>query len=134
MREGQKDSLIIADLAADCIENNVIESALHEVCKEIRQEATKEYPFLPPPGEILKRAVKRTNFKKTKPTEKAAPRERVEKAPSVSWAYLKYSEFTENMFSQLRVHMTSFTDPYRRANYRKYLISECLFPDDWQGF
>ena len=51
-REKTKDSLVAADLAADCLEAVVSESALSFVCREFRLNADEDNPFLPPTGAI----------------------------------------------------------------------------------
>lgn len=134
MREAQRDALMIADLAADCVEKKIDEQSLREICKEIRQEATVDNPYLPPTGSILNRLVMRMQYRKSSEPTKREPARAAPAGPNrriVPWAFKNYSQISENEFAQLRVHMASFVDPERKEGYRKYLINFCEFPKGW---
>lgn len=60
-RDSRQDGIITADLSADMVASNVSVVALVSVCSQIRREATKEGPWLPPSGEILRRAIRETS-------------------------------------------------------------------------
>lgn len=138
MMEGQKASLIVADLSADCVEAKVSESALQSICKEVRREATTDRPYLPPTGELLKKAVDRTrlfeNPNGAKPQQRIQPVARaveIERS-CVPWAFKNYDQIqNEGLLAQIRVHFTSFVNPMRADVYRRYLITHCGFPYGW---
>jgi hypothetical protein len=65
------------------------------------------------------------------PVARARPDRPDESKP---WSWKTYDQIVDQgLIPELRVNMASFVDPERRENYRKYLISHCDFPDDWNG-
>lgn len=59
-RQTENDAVVKGDLAGDCVDEGLSICALVWVCDELRNEATKDDPFMPPSGEILQRTRKRT--------------------------------------------------------------------------
>jgi hypothetical protein len=60
-RDTAKDGIVLSDLGADLTEDGVSHAALISICDELRRESTDEKPFMPPSGEIILRANKRTD-------------------------------------------------------------------------
>lgn len=55
-RDVTKDQIVISDLASDLIDAGCSQVGIASVCRELRQEADNENPFMPPAGEVLRRA------------------------------------------------------------------------------
>lgn len=61
-RKAENDGVFIADLTADLIAAKVPTVVLIATCDDIRQGTTEQNPWLPPSGEILKRAKNTAKF------------------------------------------------------------------------
>jgi hypothetical protein len=128
-RQAEKDAIIISDLASDCIEENVSLCALIHICNKIRKEATKENPFLPPSGEILRRAIEQTKSWQNRLESLLNPMPLVYNKPAisdpctvVSWFGKNWKDFDEKDKNDLREHLK--TMPLnKREDYQKYLIN-----------
>jgi hypothetical protein len=59
-RQTDRDAVIMSDVAADCVAEGVSENALRQACSDIRRNASKDNPFPPVSGEILRQAKART--------------------------------------------------------------------------
>jgi hypothetical protein len=54
-RQTENDAVVKSDVAGDCVDEGLPICALAWVCDELRNEATKQDPFMPPSGEIIQR-------------------------------------------------------------------------------
>lgn len=134
-REKTKDSLVAADLAADCLEAAVSESALSFVCREFRLNADEDNPFLPPTGAIIKRCKERTEFERRasephrrpdrpEPAARAAERAAAVKVP---WLGKDWSDFSASDKVALDRHLADLSAE-RRRDYRLYLRDVARMP------
>lgn len=135
-RQTDKDAVIIGDLAADCIEAGVSESALSLVCQQIRHEASSDSPFLPPTGEVLRRAKSRTEYE-NRPRDQTYSRPETRMADpapvnAVPWYGVQWNDFTREMLGEFQEHMRKMDaeDRKKADGYRLFMRNNFGMPKD----
>jgi hypothetical protein len=110
-RDVAVDSVVVSDLSADMIDAGVALVALANVCDDIRKEATLKNPWLPPSGEILKRAIERTKrfetYQRQLRSPRLAPPKPKEEVPA-PWAGKTWDELADD----IRVQFWRWIEPY----------------------
>lgn len=99
-REVTKDGVIIADIASACVEEKASLVAVAFVCDELWKQSTKENPWLPPSGEVLKAIKERTEsyrnaIERFANPKVALPPPKAPEPPPDPYQGRKWEEFTD---------------------------------------
>lgn len=123
-RETSKDGIIIADLASLCVESKASLIAVYVICEDTWKSATRENPWLPPTGEILKDIQRKTDHYRAAINRLSTPAlppppPKAQQEQSDPYQGRKWAEFTEEdrtrFIDQHNSMMASIRPFWRRA-------------------
>lgn len=73
-RDSSQDGVIISDLAGAIVSENVSLMAVYHVCDELWQQTSKDEPWFPATGHVLREMIDRTNIYRSQRDRLANPR------------------------------------------------------------
>lgn len=142
-KDPEQNAIVVADLSADCVNSRVSVCGLVEALTELRHESQDDNPFRPPSGEVLKRAIGKTNIWKRQLERLMAPdvpqlaagatavrREPDPEKPPLPWENKAWGELDKAEKLALREHLLGMT-PEKAEQYRKWKGFPAFSSDAW---
>lgn len=152
-RQTEKDAIVISDIADDIVHYKCSHVAVIRGCDELRRASSKDNPYIPPTGEIIKTIRFHESFFKERkydiePTQveirETAPIPAPRNNPKVAWANKTYEQCKkENLIHLVIDHVLTISNKpvgtlgifmTKREEYIKFLHEFCGFPqrmEDW---